>query len=107
MSVYLWVNPLVIKKYYYRRVCSVSKSVGNNIFLLPMDKDYWWKIHRHIIFVGDFVGKLITDGICILRRQKNSISKIVKSCSEFSSFKVTIQNFWEIKRKFLYFLKSL
>jgi hypothetical protein len=31
------VNPLVIKKYYYRRVCSVSKSVGNNIFLLPTD----------------------------------------------------------------------
>ena len=31
------VNPLVIKKYYYRRVFSVSKSVGNNIFLLPKD----------------------------------------------------------------------
>jgi len=31
------VNPLVIKKYYYRRVFSVSKSVGNNIFLLPTD----------------------------------------------------------------------
>jgi hypothetical protein len=25
------------KKYYYRRVFSVSKSVGNNIFLLPTD----------------------------------------------------------------------
>jgi hypothetical protein len=31
------VNPLVIKKYYYRRVFSVIKSVGNNIFLLPTD----------------------------------------------------------------------
>jgi hypothetical protein len=49
-SVYPSVNLLVIKKYYYRgiyqrnevgnlflRVCLVSKSVGNNIFLLPMD----------------------------------------------------------------------
>jgi hypothetical protein len=26
------------KKYYYRRVFSVSKSVGNNIFLLPTEK---------------------------------------------------------------------
>jgi hypothetical protein len=31
------INPLIIKKYYYRRVFSVSKSVGNNIFLLPMN----------------------------------------------------------------------
>jgi len=31
------VNPLVIKKYYYRRIFSVSKFVGNNIFLLPTD----------------------------------------------------------------------
>ena len=39
--IYRWkfpsVNPLVIKKYFYRRVCSTSKSVGNNIFLLPTD----------------------------------------------------------------------
>jgi len=25
------------KKYYYRRVFSISKSIGNNIFLLPTD----------------------------------------------------------------------
>jgi hypothetical protein len=38
------------KKYYYRRVFFVSKSVGNNIFLLPTDlpteKNYQRKIHR-------------------------------------------------------------
>ena len=31
------INQLVIKKYIYRRVCSASKSIGNNIFLLPTD----------------------------------------------------------------------
>ena len=50
---FLLVNPSVIKKI-YRRVCSASKSVGN----------------------------IITDGICVLRRRKNSVSKTVKSCSE-------------------------
>ena len=39
LSVYPSVIPLEIKKYYYRRVCSVSKSVGNNIPTnLPTDK---------------------------------------------------------------------
>jgi len=85
-SVYQSENPLVIKKYYYRRVYSVSKSVGNNIFLLPTDfpteKNYQWKIHRQSISVGDFVGKLITNGICVLRRRKNSVGKNIKCCCE-------------------------
>jgi hypothetical protein len=44
-------------------------------------KNYRWKIHRLSIYVGDFVGKLITDKICVLRRRKNSADKTVKSCS--------------------------
>jgi len=76
------------KKYYYRRVFSISKSVSNNIFLLqtdlPTEKNYRRKIHRRNISVGDFVGILITDGICVLRWKKNFISKIVKSCSDIS-----------------------
>jgi hypothetical protein len=50
-------------------------------------KNYRRKIHRRRIrkfSIGEsFVGKLITDGICVLHRQKNSIGKIVKSCSEY------------------------
>jgi hypothetical protein len=79
------VNLLVIKKYYYRRVFSVSKSVGNNIFWLPTTyrwtKNYRWKIHQRSIFVGDFIRKLITDGICVLHWWKNSVGKTIKSCS--------------------------
>ena len=44
-------------------------------------KNYRRKIHRRGISVGDSVGKLITDGICVLHRRKNSVSKTVKSCS--------------------------
>ena len=67
---------------------SVSRSLGNNIFLLPTDlpkeKNYRRKIHRRRISIGDFVGKLITDGICVLRRWKNSVGKTVKYCSDMS-----------------------
>jgi len=67
-------------------VCFVIKSVGNNIFLLPTnlptDKKLLMKIHRRSISVGDFISKLITDGICVLCRRKNFIDKTVKSCSE-------------------------
>jgi hypothetical protein len=45
-------------------------------------KNYRRKIHRRSIFVGDSIGKLITDGICVLRRRKNSVGKTVKSCSD-------------------------
>ena len=44
-------------------------------------KNYRRKIHRQRISVGDSVGKLITDGICVLHRRKNSVGKTVKSCS--------------------------
>ena len=50
---------------------------------------YYQQIYRRIYrwnsignSVGDSIGKLITDGICVLRRRKNSIGKTVKSCSE-------------------------
>jgi len=43
-------------------------------------KNYRRKIHRWSISVGDSVCKLITDGICVLRRQKSSVGKTVKSC---------------------------
>ena len=52
-SVYPSVNPLVIKNFYYRG-----------------------------IYRRNFIGKLITDGICVLCRRKNSVSKTVKCCSE-------------------------
>ena len=73
------------KKYYYRCVCSVSKSIGNNIFFITNEftygkKNYRGKIHRRIISVGDSVGKLITDIICVSRRLKNSVGKTVRSC---------------------------
>ena len=59
------VNPSVIKKI-YRRVCSASKSVGN----------------------------IITDGICVLRRRKNSVGKTIKSCSVASLAYSSI--YWEM-----------
>ena len=49
-------------------------------------KNYRRKIHRRNISVGDSVGKLITDGICVLYQQKNSVNKIVKSCSVWTFF---------------------
>jgi len=44
-------------------------------------KHYRRTIHRRIISVFDSVGNIITDGICVLHRRKNSVSKTVKSCS--------------------------
>jgi hypothetical protein len=49
-------------------------------------KNYRRKIYRRIISVGDSVGKLITDGIYVLRRWKNSVGKTVKSCSELCHY---------------------
>ena len=45
-------------------------------------KNYRQKIHRQSISVGDPIGKLITDRICVLRRRKNFVGKTVKSCSD-------------------------
>jgi len=52
------VNPLVIKKYYYWGIYRWNEA-GNFIFYYRRPKNYWWKIHRQSIFVGDFIGKLI------------------------------------------------
>jgi len=52
---------------------------------LQTEKNYRRNIHQRSISVGDSVGKLITDEICVLHRRKNSIGKTVKSCSGISS----------------------
>ena len=54
----------------------------NLFFYYQQKKNYRRKIHQQSISVGDSVGKLITDGICVLRRRKNSVGKTVKSCSD-------------------------
>ena len=53
----------------------------NLFFYYQRKKNYRRKIHRRNISAGDFIGKLITDGICVLHRRKNSVGKTVKSCS--------------------------
>jgi hypothetical protein len=70
--------------HFYRR----NYSLGNKFTfyyqrIYRRSKNYRQKIHRRSISVGDFVGKLITDGICVLRWRKNSVGKTVKSCSVF------------------------
>jgi hypothetical protein len=78
------VNPSVKKIYYYRGIYR-RNGADKFIFLLPTDlpteKNYRRKIHQRRISVGDSVGKLITDEICVLHRQKNSVGKTVKSYS--------------------------
>jgi len=54
---------------------SVSKSIGNNIFYYQWKKNYQRKIHRQSISVGDFVGKLITNGMIVQIPMKNSVGK--------------------------------
>jgi len=68
-SVYPSVNLLVIKKYYYQGIYRWNEA-GNFIFfyyqrIYRRTKNYRRKIHRRSIFVGDFVGKLITNGKCV------------------------------------------
>jgi hypothetical protein len=93
------VNPLVIKKYYYRGIYR-RNGADKFIFLLPTDlpteKNYRRKIHRRNISVGDSVGKLITDGICVLHRRKNSIGKIVISCSVCTFFSFNRKRWWDL-----------
>jgi amino acid transporter len=55
---FLSVNPSVIIFFYYE-----------------WSKNYRRKIHRQSIFVGDFVGKLITNGMIVQIPMKNSVSK--------------------------------
>jgi hypothetical protein len=77
-------NPLVIKKIITEGYTDEMKRI--NLFfyyqrIYRRTKNYRRKIHRRSISVGDFVGKLITDRICVLRWRKNSVGKTVKSCS--------------------------
>ena len=77
------VNPLVIKNI----ITDVSfPSVNSSIRIFFYYKRIYRqkKNYRRNISVGDFVGILITDGICVLCRWKNFISKTVKSCSDIS-----------------------
>jgi hypothetical protein len=62
------VNPSVIIFFYYQQIYRQIKN-------------YRWKIYWRSISVGDFVGKLFTDGICVLRWRKNFIGKTVKCYS--------------------------
>jgi len=58
-------------------------------------KNYRRKIHRRSISVG----KLIIDGICVLRRWKNSIGKTVKSCSDTPYvILISISSIWNEKQ---------
>jgi len=83
------VNPLVIKNIITEGYTDEMKRI--NLFfyyqrIYRRTKNYRRKIHRRSISVGDSVGKLITDGICVLRRRKNSVGKTVKSCSVWFGF---------------------
>jgi hypothetical protein len=74
------------------------------LFYFRRIKNYRWRIHRRRISVGDVVGKLITDGICVLHRRKNSVSKTIKSCSvccyccqqgaQHSGFLLFVHGYW-------------
>ena len=81
------VNPLVIKNIITEGYTDEMKWVILFFYFRRIyrpTKNYRRRIHRRRISVGDVVGKLITDGICVLHRRKNSVGKTVKSCSELS-----------------------
>ena len=78
------VNPLVIKNIITEGYTDEMKRIHLFFYyqwIYRQTKNYRRKIHRRSIFIGDSVGKLITDRICVLRRRKNSVGKTVKSCS--------------------------
>ena len=61
---------------FFLHAFSVSTSIGNNIFFYyQRPKNYRRKIHRQSIFVGDFVGKLITNGMIVQIPMENSVGK--------------------------------
>jgi amino acid transporter len=45
------------------------------LFYYQQTKNYQWKIHRQSIFVGNFIGKLITNGMVIQIPTENSVGK--------------------------------
>jgi hypothetical protein len=61
-SPFLSLNPLVIIFFYYQQTYQRTKI-------------YRQKIHRLSISVGDFVGKLITNGMLVQIPTKNSVGK--------------------------------
>ena len=73
------VNPLVIKNIITEGYTDEMKRIIFFFYqrIYRRKKNYRRKIHRRSISVG----KLITDGICVLHRRKNSVGKTVKSCS--------------------------
>jgi hypothetical protein len=79
------VNPSVIKNIITEGYTDKMERI--NLFfyyqrIYRRKKNYLRKIYRQRISVGDSIGKLITDRICVLHRRKNSVGKTVKSCSE-------------------------
>jgi len=68
---------------------SVSKSIDNNIFLLPTDlptdKKLSMKDSHTEHFRGDFVDKLITNGMVAQIPMKNSVGKS-KDCGSGNGF---------------------
>ena len=91
------VNPLVIKNIITERYTNEMKRVILLFYfrrIYRRIKNYRWRIHRWSISVGDVVGKLITDEICVLHRRKNSVGKTVKSCSENTGRMKQVKQNW-------------
>jgi len=78
----LSVYPLVIKNII---IDAYFPSVNPSVIVYQRKKHYRRTIHWQIIFICDSIGNIITDGICVLHRRKNSVGKTVKSCSVESS----------------------
>jgi hypothetical protein len=69
---------------FFLRAISVCKTIGNISFTDWLRDGMWyyrWKICGRTLFVGDLVGKKITDEVWISYRQFLSVDKSVKSCS--------------------------
>jgi len=69
---------------FFLRAISVCKTIGNISFTDWLRDGMWyyrWKICGRTLFVGDLVGKKITDKVWISYRQFLSVDKSVKSCS--------------------------
>jgi hypothetical protein len=58
--------------FFYAPLPSVNPSV---IIFFYYQQTYRRKIHRQSIFFGDFVGKLITNGMIVQIPTKNSVGK--------------------------------
>jgi hypothetical protein len=70
---------------------SVSKSIGNNIFFIANRLTDGQKITDDRFSVGDFVGKLITDGMIVQIPTENSVSKS-KDCGSVPQWSKILQS---------------